>query len=418
MLFQDLSNLGGLLDVIGGDIVSEDDTRYGAGHIRVLEGWQAVRKRPGMYLGSTDERGLRQMVFEVADRAVNEVLAGRAASVAITLTSDGGVCVSDDGPGVPIDGTECAGGPGLEALLTRMQAGAGTGGRHDVMIGLLGVGPAVVNALSRRMKAEVRRKGVRWVQEHARGVATTPLTEAGQATGSGTTITFWPDADIFGATEFSFEGLEERFRQVAFLNPGLDISLTDLRRRDEPRSVRLRFPGGTRDFVDFLDGRPTASAPMDTIAFEREDPRMAGVMEAAFRWRSCPDERVQSFANSRPTHGGTHVLGFRNGVAAAVTAYARKQGLLTPTDPDFDADRISRGLTAVVSVKLDRPEFEGPTRGVLGNSEVRDCVGQAVQDHLGRWLEEDPERAAAVIDLVVQGGRRGSALETPSDHAP
>ncbi|MGW4688553.1 ATP-binding protein [Streptomyces sp. NPDC004244] len=386
--------------------MSEEDTRYDASHIQVLQGWEAVRKRPGMYVGSTSERGLRHMVFEVADRAVNEVLAGRAASVDITLTPDGGVCVADDGPGVPIDDTEGAGGPGLEALLTQMQAGVGTGGRHDVTLGFCGVGPAVVTALSRRMTAEVRREGVRWVQEYARGVATSPLTQVGTATRSGTTITFWPDADIFGATEFSFDGLEERFRELAFLNQGLEISLTDLRRPDESRSVRLRFPDGTRDFVDFLDSHTAASALMDTIVFEREDPRMEGAMEVAFRWCSCPDERVQSFANSRPTDGGTHTVGFRDGMAAAATAYARDQGLLTPTDPDIGADRISAGLTAVVSVKLDRPDFEGSTRGVLGNSEVRDCVGQAVQDHLGRWLKEDPERAAAVIDQIVQGARR------------
>ncbi|MFE0640579.1 ATP-binding protein [Streptomyces sp. NPDC058877] len=395
-----------LLDIIGGDIVGEEDTRYDASHIQVLEGWEVVRKRPGMYVGSTGERGLRQMVFGVADRAVNEVLAGRAVSVDITLTPDGGVRVADDGPGVPLGETEGAGGPGLEALLTHMYAGAGIAGRHDVTIGFCGVGPSVVNALSRRMTAEVRREGVRWVQEYVRGEATTPLTKVGRATGSGTTITFWPDADIFGATELSFDGLEERFRELAFLNRGLEISLTDLRRPDEPRSARLRFPGGTRDFVDYLDGHTAASAPVDAIAFECEDPRMGGVMEVAFRWCSCPDERVQSFVNSRPTVGGTHAMGFCDGLAAAVTSYAREQGLLTPRDPDFGADRIGAGLTAVVSVKLDRPEFEDSTRGVLGNSEVRECVGRAVRDHLGRWLKEDRERAAAVIDQIAQDTRR------------
>ncbi|MFE9636948.1 ATP-binding protein [Streptomyces sp. NPDC006463] len=384
--------------------MSEEATSYDASNIQVLEGWEAVRKRPGMYIGSTSERGLRQMVFEVADRAVNEVLDGRAASVDVTLTPDGGVCVADDGPGIPID--ETGAGPGLESLLTQMQAGTGAGGRHDVTLGFCGVGPAVVNALSQRMTAEVRCGGVRWVQEYARGVAAAPLTEAGVATGSGTTLAFWPDADIFGAAEFSFDGLEERFRELAFLNQGLEISLTDLRRPDESRSVRFRFPGGARDFVAFLDGHAAVSAPMDTIAFEHEDPRMAGIMEVAFRWCSCPEDRVRSFANSRPTVDGTHAEGFRDGMTAAVTAYAREQGLLTATDRDFDADRISKSLTAVVSVKLDRPEFEGSTRGVLGNSEVRDCVGQAVQDHLGRWLKEDPERAAAVIDRIVHGARR------------
>ncbi|MEV7616166.1 ATP-binding protein [Streptomyces sp. NPDC089799] len=384
--------------------MTEEATRYDASNIQVLQGWEAVRKRPGMYVGSTSERGLRQMVFEVAERAVNEVLAGRAASVDVTLTPDGGVCVADDGPGIPID--ETGAGPGLEALLTQMQAWRGAGGRHDVMLGLCGFGPAVINALSQRMTAEVRREGARWVQEYARAVAVTPLTEAGAATGSGTTLAFWPDADIFGAAEFSFDGLEERFRELAFLNQGLEISLTDLRRPDESRSVRLRFPDGARDFVAFLDGHAAASAPTDTIAFEHEDPRMAGMMEVAFRWCSCPGEGIRSFANSRPTIGGTHEVGFRDGMTASVTAYAREQGLLTATDPDLDADRIGEGLTAVVSVKLDRPEFEGSTLGVLGNSEVRDCVEQAVQDRLGRWLKKEPEQAAAIIDRTVQGARK------------
>ncbi|MFG2339544.1 ATP-binding protein [Streptomyces yangpuensis] len=386
--------------------MNAEDARYDAGHIQVLEGWEAVRKRPGMYIGSTSERGLLHMVLEVTDRAVNEVLAGRAASVDVTLTSDGGVRVADDGPGIPIDEAGAAGGPGLEALLTRMQAGVVAEGRHDVTAGFCGVGPAVVNALSCRMTAEVRREGVRWAQEYARGVAATPLTRVGTATRSGTTLAFWPDADIFGAMEFSFDGLEERFRELAFLNHGLDISLTDLRHPGESRSVRLCFPGGARDFVDFLDDRSAASALVDTVAFEHEDPRMGGVMEVAFRWRNCPDERVESFANSRPTIGGTHAVGFRDGMAAAVTAYAREQGLLAATDPDFDAGRIGAGLTAVVSVKLDRPEFEGSTRGLLGNPEARDCVAQAVQDHLARWLKHHPEGAAAVIHQIVQGAGR------------
>ncbi|WP_406447240.1 ATP-binding protein [Streptomyces sp. NBC_00876] len=303
--------------------MSEEATRYDASNIQVLEGWEAIRKRPGMYVGSTGERGLRQMVFEVAGRAVNEVLAGRGASVGITLTPDGSVCVADDGPGIAIDETGAAGSSGLEALLTQVQAGVGTGGRHDVELGFCGVGPAVVNALSQRMTAEVRRGGVRWVQEYARGAAATLLTEAGTATGSGTTIAFWPDADIFGTLELSFDGLVERFRELAFLNQGLAISLTDLRRPGESRSVRFRFPDGTQDFVTFLDAHPATSAPMDTIAFEHEDPRMAGMMEVAFRWCTCPEKRVRSFANSRPTVGGTHAVGFRAGLTAAGTTYAR-----------------------------------------------------------------------------------------------
>ncbi|WP_030237190.1 ATP-binding protein [Streptomyces sp. NRRL S-350] len=386
--------------------MSEGTNAYDASHIQVLEGREAVRKRPGMYIGSTGERGLRHLVFEVADRAVNEVLAGHASCVDVTLMPDGGVCVADDGPGVPIDQTEGVGGPGLEALLTRMQFGSGPGGRHDVTLGFCGVGPFVVNALSSRLTADVQREGARWVQEYARGVAVTPLTEAGSTTGSGTTITFWPDADIFTASEFSFDALAERFRELAFLNRDLEISLTDQRRPPESPSVRFRFPSGARDFVAFLDGQAATAGDPGIISFEHEDPQMAGTVEVALRWRDTDEERVQSFANSRPTGGGTHERGFRDGVAAAVNTYARKRQLLAVTDPDLDADRVGVGLTAVVSVKLDDPEFHGAIRDVLGNATVRPCVEQAVQEHLGRWLEGHPERAAAVIDRIVHGAHR------------
>lgn len=318
---------------------------------------------------------------------------------------DGGVRVADDGPGVPVDEAGGTGGPGLEDLLTRMQSGAGPGGRHDVALGFCGVGPFVVNALSRRMTAEVRREGIRWVQEYARGVAVTQLSEAGTATGSGTAIVFWPDTDIFETTELSFDTLAERFRELAFLNRSLDISLIDRRQPGESRSARFRFPEGARDFVAFIDAETAAPVLTEAIAFELEDPRMEGTVEAAFRWSGSNEERFCSFANSRPTIGGTHQLGFRDGVVAALHAYARERMLLTETDPGVDADRIGEGLTAVVSVKLDYPEFEGATHGVLGNPPVRTCVGQAVQEHLGIWLEEHPEQAAALVGRI-QGTRQ------------
>ncbi|MGF1431770.1 ATP-binding protein [Kitasatospora sp. LaBMicrA B282] len=385
--------------------MSGEANKYDASQIQVLEGCEAVRKRPGMYIGSTGERGLLHMVFEVADRAVNEVLAGHASCVDVTLTPDGGVRVADDGRGVRIDESGTSGISGLEALLTRFQTGPGTGGRHDVTLGFCGVGPFVVNALSSRMTAEVRRGGARWVQGYARGVAVTPLTEAGTSTGSGTTITFWPDADIFGAAELSFDDLAERFRELALLNKGLEISLTDQRGPDESRAVRFRYPDGARDFVTLLDEQEETPVHPRIIGFEREDPRMAGTVEVALRWRDSQEERLRSFANSRPTIGGTHERGFRDGVAAALTAYARERRLMTASDPDIEGDRIGEGLTAVVSVKLDDPEFEGSTRGVLGDAAVRVCVEEAVQHNLGRWFEEHPERAAAVIGRI-NGVRR------------
>ncbi|WP_406300356.1 ATP-binding protein [Embleya sp. NBC_00888] len=370
----------------------------------MLEPREAVRKRPGMYVGSTGERGLHHLVFDVVDRAVNEVLTGRAGCVDITLTPDGGVRVADDGPGLSVEDGEDIGSPNLEALLTRMHWRPGPGGRYDVAPLDGGIGLFVANVLSSRMTAEVWCEGVHWGREYARGVPVTALTDAEPATGSGTAIAFRPDPEIFGTTDCSFDTLADRFRELALLNRDLEISLTDLRRPAESRSVRFRSPDGMREFVPILDAQAAAPAYPDIIGFEQEDPRMAGRMEVAFRWRGPGEERIRSFANSRPTScGGTHVNGLRDGLAAAVNAYARARQLLTATDPDLGIDRIGEGLTAVVSVKLDHPEFEGSTRGVLGNAEVRACVAQAVREHLARWLEEHPEQAAALIDRILRG---------------
>ncbi|MGX1545677.1 DNA gyrase subunit B [Streptomyces adustus] len=392
--------------------MGEHDFRYDASHIEVLEGLEAIRRRPGMYVGSTGGRGLYHLVFEIAGRAVNEVLAGRAESVDVTFTADGGVRVRDDGPGAPFETDGDSGTPGLEALLTHVYAGARPDDRHAVDTDLHGVGPCVVNALSSRLTAEVRRGGIRWVQEYVRGVAVGPPTAAGPASDSGTTIAFWPDTDIFGTSVGSFAAPAERFRELAFLNRGLCLTLTDERLPAGSRSVRFRSPGGARDFVAFLDAAASDSAgdtPVhpDVIGFAHEDPRMAGIVEAALRWRGSPEERLVSFANSRPTpDGGTHVEGFRDGVTAAIDAYARERGLPTATGSGPSPDRIRAGLTAVVSVKLDRPEFRGATYGELGDAAVRDCVAQAVREHLLTWLEEHPEQAAAVVGRVAGSTRR------------
>ncbi|MGP4046310.1 ATP-binding protein [Streptomyces sp. 2A115] len=387
--------------------MSGEGTGCDVTRIEVLEGREAVRKRPGMWVGSIGERGLHQLVFEVVGQAVNQVLAGRSGSVDVTLTPDGGVRVADDGPGGPFEAAGDTGGPGLEALLTSFPAGSEPSGRHIAGVGHFGVGLFAVNALSSRLTAEVRCEGVRRVQEYARGVAVAPSAAVGPATGSGTTITFWPDTEIFETTACSFAVLAERFRQLAFLNRGLGISLTDERPAGEARAVLYRFPDGVRDFVAALDAETGAALHPDVIGFEREDPRMAGTMEVALLWSGSPEERMRSFANSRATpQGGMHVDGFRDGVAAAVTAYARERGMLAAADPDPGADRIGEGLTAVVSVKLDRPEFLGATIGLLGNTDVRICVGEAVREHLGNWFEEQPERAVEVVDRIVRGSHR------------
>ncbi|MFE2553664.1 hypothetical protein ACFXGI_34815 [Streptomyces sp. NPDC059355] len=245
---------------------------------------------------------------------------------------------------------------------------------------LFGVGPCVTNALSSRLTAEVRREGVHWVQEYTRGVALTPPISAGPTTRGGTTIAFWPDTDIFETAECSFAVLAERFRELAFLNRCLNISLTDERPPGGSRSVRCRFPGGARDFVAFLDAQGGESVHPDVFGFEREDPRIAGTVEVALRWRGSHEERLRSYANSEPTpYGGTHMAGFRDGVAAAVNAHVRERRLLAEADPDLSVDQIGDGLTAVVSVKLDRPEFSGSTRGVLGGAAMRTSVAEAVR---------------------------------------
>ncbi|MFJ8845903.1 DNA gyrase subunit B [Streptomyces cyaneofuscatus] len=371
---------------------------YDAAHITVLEGREAIRKRPGMYIGSTGVRGLHQMAYEVLGRSVNEVLAAGGGCVDVTLMPDGGIRVVDDGPGIPVEAAGDAGGAGLETLLTRPHTEPAPAGRHTVAWSAYGMGPCVTNALSSRLTAEVRRGGVRWVQEYACGVAVAPPAAAGPATGSGTTIAFRPDADVFGTAECSFAVLADRFMEVALLNRGLYISLTDERPAGGMRSVRFQFPDGPADFVAFLDTESGMCVPPDIIAFAREDVTMAGAVEAALSWRGSSGGQVRSFVNSVPTpEGGVHVDGFRAGVAAAVNAHARRRRLLTAADPDLTTDRVDNVLTAVVSVKLDHPEFEGATRARLGGATVHDCVEQAVREGLGPWLDRHPEQAADII---------------------
>lgn len=386
--------------------MSGEGMQYDAADIEVLDGVAVVRRRPGMWVGSTGERGLHQMVFNVVGRAVNEVLAQGGGCVDVTLTPDGGVRVEDDGAGVPFEdgeGGEDGGASGLEAQLTGLRPGPAAEGRHLVQLGHFDLGLFVVNALSGRLTAEARCGGVRRVQEYARGVALAPPAAAGATTASGTTVAFWPDTEVFETTSCSFAVLAERFRQAAVLNRGVEISLTDERPAGGARKVRFRFPDGVRDFVAALDAEAGTGVEPDVIAFEQEDPRMSGTMDVAFSWVGRDRSRLLSFANSRLTReGGAHADGFRDGLEAAVTAWARGRGLLTSQDAGFVADRICEGLSAVVSVKLDRPEFLGPILGLLGGAEVRACVGEAVRRHFGAWLEERPDRAATIFDELTR----------------
>ncbi|MCX4986797.1 ATP-binding protein [Streptomyces sp. NBC_00572] len=386
--------------------MSDAANRYDAGRIHVIEGLEAIRKRPGMYVGSTGPRGLHELVFGVMGRAVNEVLMRGGGPVDVTLTSDGGVRIADDVPGIPFEDAGDAGTPGLEARLTRLYAGTEPVGRRAAGLDRFGLGLCVANALSSRLTVEVRREGARSTQEYARGVALTPPAPAGPATGSGTTLVFWPDADMFETTEFSYDVLAERFRELAFLNRGLRISLTDERSPGEAGTER--FEGGVPDFLAVLETRAGGTpVHVDIIGFETEDPRMAGSVEVAFRWCDSHEEVVHSFANSvRTPEGGEHVAGFRAALADAVTAYAEERRLLRAANPVLGAARVGEGLTAVLSVKLDQPEYGGATHGRLAGAAVRSCVEEAVRDHVGAWLERHPEQAAAVVDRIVRGAGR------------
>ncbi|MFF7586061.1 DNA gyrase subunit B [Kitasatospora purpeofusca] len=377
--------------------MSEGSNPYDASRIVVLEGLDAVRKRPGMYIGSVGERGLHHLVFEAAESALNEILDGTAERVGITLTADGGVRITDDGGRHPVGRPGRDDGPSLEDRLTVLWCGVPRADRRSLAGGFAGAGPAVVNALSSRLTAEVRRDGSRRTLECERGVRVAAPARTGPADDHGTVITFWPDAEIFETLTFSFDTLADHFRELAFLNRDLDITLTDDRDPGAPRAVRFRFPGGARDWIT---QRSTSPHP-DVIGFEREYAAMEGTVEVALCWADSGDEGVTSYANSRCTAGGgTHELGFRDGLAAALTAYAREQHLLTPSDPDLTPTRLGAGLTAVVSVKLDRPEFEGALRDRLGNPPVRICVAEAVREHLTTWLREDPVRSAAVLARI------------------
>ncbi|GGS52218.1 hypothetical protein GCM10010221_59110 [Streptomyces parvus] len=378
-------------------------SEYDAARVTEVEGRELMRKRPGMYVGSTGVYGLHQLVYEVASRSVNQILAGGGGCVDVTLTRDGGIRIADDGPGIPFEATgEARVGDSLETLLTRPETELRPGGRNTVRWSVYGVGPCAATVMSSRLTAEVRRGGVRRVQEYARGVALAPPAAAGPATDTGTTIAFWPDPDIFDTVECSFALLAGRVREVALLNCGLTLSLTDERPAGGTRSVSFRYPDGAADFVALLDAETERVLP-EVIAFEWEDERMAGIAEVALSRRSAREERVRSFANSAPTpEGGTHEDGFRTGVAAALTEHALRRGLLKPDGPGLGADRVGEGLTAVVSVRLDCPEYDGSTRGRLGGATVRDGVEQGVREHLGSWLDRHPERAASVIGRITR----------------
>ncbi|MCG2623618.1 DNA topoisomerase (ATP-hydrolyzing) subunit B [Arthrobacter sp. I2-34] len=397
---------------------------YGAGDITVLEGLEAVRKRPGMYIGSTGPRGLHHLVYEVVDNSVDEALAGYCDTIDVTLLADGGVRVTDNGRGIPVDLHPTEGKPTVEVVMTILHAGGKFGGSgYAVSGGLHGVGISVVNALSRRVETEVRRQGYAWYQSFANGGHPVGELRRGDETSdTGTIQTFWADPEIFETTEFDFETLRARFQQMAFLNKGLKIILTDERRPvetededlDSPapeaepapeyRRVVYKYDNGLLDYVKHLNSsKKVEVVHPEVIAFESEDSERRLSVEVALQWTTSYSESVHTYANTINTHeGGTHEEGFRAAMTTLINKYARDKNLLKDKEDNLSGEDIREGLTAVISMKLGEPQFEGQTKTKLGNSEAKGFVQRVVTDELGDWLERNPGPARDVIRKSIQ----------------
>ncbi|MFD8911930.1 DNA topoisomerase (ATP-hydrolyzing) subunit B [Streptomyces sp. NPDC059575] len=407
-------------------------TSYDASAITVLEGLDAVRKRPGMYIGSTGERGLHHLVQEVVDNSVDEALAGYADTIDVTILPDGGVRVVDNGRGIPVGIVPSEGKPAVEVVLTVLHAGGKFGGGgYAVSGGLHGVGVSVVNALSTKVAVEVKTDGYRWTQDYKMGVPTAPLQRNEAVEETGTSVTFWADPEIFETTEYSFETLSRRFQEMAFLNKGLTIRLTDERavakatsgadeagadEKDEVKSVTYHYEGGIVDYVKYLNSRKGEVVHPTIIDLEAEDKDKSLSLEVAMQWNSGYSEGVYSFANIIHTHeGGTHEEGFRAALTSLINKYARDKKLLREKDDNLTGDDIREGLTAIISVKLSEPQFEGQTKTKLGNTEAKTFVQKAVYEHLNDWLDRNPVEAADIIRKGIQAATARVAARKARD---
>ncbi|MDQ1684791.1 MAG: gyrase subunit [Frankiaceae bacterium] len=389
---------------------------YDAKSITVLEGLEAVRKRPGMYIGSTGERGLHHLVYEVVDNAVDEALAGHADTITCTLLADGGVRVVDNGRGIPVDRHPVEKRPAVEVVLTTLHAGGKFDGKsYAVSGGLHGVGVSVVNALSQRLEIEIKRDGHFWTQTYGDGGKALTALKKGQPTKeTGTTVTFWADPTIFETTTYSFETLSRRLQEMAFLNAGLSITLRD--ERDEvPTEIVYHYKGGLEDFVKHLNA--TKSAVHDSVIhFNNDGDGMA--LEVAMQWNGTYAESVYTFANTINTHeGGTHEEGFRAALTTVVNKFARDQKILKEKDDNLTGDDIREGLTAIVSVKLAQPQFEGQTKTKLGNTEAKSFVQKACNDWLGSWFERNPREGKIVVSKAAQAAQARMAARKARDLA-
>jgi DNA gyrase subunit B len=391
--------------------VTDDNNgiQYDASAITVLEGLEAVRKRPGMYVGSTGERGLHHLVYEVVDNSVDEALAGYCDRIDVVLLADGGVRVVDNGRGIPVDEHPLERRPAVEVVLTTLHSGGKFGGGgYAVSGGLHGVGVSVVNALSSRLEVEIMRDGFTWNQSYELSKPVTDLIRGEPTEDTGTTVTFWADSEIFETIDYSFETLARRLQEMAFLNRGLAISLTDEREdaKDEdgkPRQVRFCYDGGIADFVRHLNSSKGEPIHKTIIDFGAEDTDRRISVEIAMQWNSQYSESVYTFANTINTHeGGTHEEGFRAALTSIVNKYARDKKLLKEKDDNLAGEDIREGLTAIVSVKLGEPQFEGQTKTKLGNTEAKTFVQKICHDHLGDWFERNPSEAADIVRKAIQ----------------
>ena len=390
---------------------------YDARSITVLEGLEAVRKRPGMYIGSTGERGLHHLVYEVVDNAVDEALAGFCDHIDVTLLADGGVRVVDNGRGIPVDEHPVEKRPAVDVGLTTLHAGGKFDGKsYAVSGGLHGVGVSVVNALSERLEVEIRRDGCRWHQAYERGDPADRLSRGEATAETGTTVAFWPDNTIFETTEWSFETLSRRLQEMAFLNRGLAIVLADERPghvNGEPRVVTYRYEGGIADFVRYLNA---TKEPVHGSVIEFGEDGDGISAEIAMQWNSSYAESVYTFANTINTaEGGTHEEGFRAALTTIVNRYAREQKLLREKDENLTGEDVREGLAAIVSVKLADPQFEGQTKTKLGNTEARSFVLRVCNDHLRDWFDRNPGEAKDIITKAAQAARARVAARQARD---
>jgi len=384
---------------------TSEEGSYDASDIQVLEGLEAVRKRPGMYIGSTGPRGLHHLVYEIVDNSVDEALAGHCDHITIEILPDGAVKVTDNGRGIPVDEHPVEKRSTVEVVLTTLHAGGKFGGGgYAVSGGLHGVGSSVVNALSEKLLVEVHRQGSAWTQTYQDGVPDAPLAQTGAAPNTGTTITFWPSRTIFETVDFDYETLRTRFQQMAFLNKGLRIDLEDQRPAASGRHDSYNYEFGLVDYVQYLNNvKKTELVHPDIISFEAEDTERKIALEVAMQWTTSYSESVHTYANTINTHeGGTHEEGFRAALTTLVNRFARASGLLKEKEENLTGDDVREGLTAVVSVKLGEPQFEGQTKTKLGNTEAKSFVQKVAGEHLSDWFERNPAQGKDVVRKCLQ----------------